>query len=93
MRDSSFEGFVAIISRQSQNFANNQNRIFLPFHHLLCRNSCFAGPEYEVGDGVFDVRVCQYDTPIGEKSNASKESNVMESDARNDSEPVRHPNR
>jgi len=27
-------------------------------------NSCFAGPEYEVGDGVFDVRVCQFDTPI-----------------------------
>jgi len=28
------------------------------------QNSCFAGPEYEVGNGVFDVRVCQYDTPI-----------------------------
>lgn len=28
------------------------------------QNSCFSGPEYEVGDGVFDVRVCQYDTPI-----------------------------
>merc|ERR1719295_2499495 len=28
------------------------------------QNSCFAGSEYEVGDGVFDVRVCQYDTPI-----------------------------
>jgi hypothetical protein len=27
-------------------------------------NSCYAGPEYEVGDGVFDVRVCQFDTPI-----------------------------
>jgi len=27
-------------------------------------NSCFAGPEYENGDGIFDVRVCQYDTPI-----------------------------
>ena len=33
---------------------------------MIYRNSCFAGPEYEVGDGVFDVRVCQFDTPIGE---------------------------
>ena len=41
--------------------------MFLLSNHLFCRNSCFAGPEYEVGDGVFDVRVCQYDTPIGEK--------------------------
>ena len=63
--NSSFEGCFANISRQSQNFTNDQNRIFLRFNHLLCRNSCFAGPEYEVGDGVFDVRVCQYDTPIG----------------------------
>jgi len=28
------------------------------------QNSCFSGPEYEDGDGVFDVRVCQYHTPI-----------------------------
>ena len=35
------------------------------------RNSCFAGPEYEVGDGVFDVRVCQYDTPIGEDASVT----------------------
>jgi len=27
-------------------------------------NNCFSGPEYEMGDGVFDVRVCQFDTPI-----------------------------
>jgi len=27
-------------------------------------NSCFSGPDYEMGDGVFDVRKCQYDTPI-----------------------------
>lgn len=27
-------------------------------------NSCYAGPEYEVGNGVFDVRVCQEDAPI-----------------------------
>ena len=36
------------------------------FSFFAHRNSCFAGSEYEVGDGVFDVRVCQYDTPIGE---------------------------
>ena len=36
------------------------------FSFFALRNSCFAGSEYEVGDGVFDVRVCQYDTPIGE---------------------------
>ena len=35
------------------------------FSFFAHRNSCFAGSEYEVGDGVFDVRVCQYDTPIG----------------------------
>jgi len=27
-------------------------------------NSCFAGPNRETGDGVFDVTVCQFDTPI-----------------------------
>jgi len=31
---------------------------------IFKENSCYAGPEYEVGDGVFDIRVCQFDTPI-----------------------------
>ena len=29
-----------------------------------CRNSCYAGTGREDGDGVFDVTVCQFDTPI-----------------------------
>ena len=42
---------------------------------MIYRNSCFAGPEYEVGDGVFDVRVCQFDTPIGE--NYARQKQVL----------------
>ena len=31
---------------------------------LIFRNTCFAGSGRESGDGVFDVTVCQFDTPI-----------------------------
>ena len=38
---------------------DNKDLIFLFF-----RNSCFAGEDRLVGDGVFDVTVCQFDSPI-----------------------------
>ena len=34
------------------------------FIYLSSRNSCFAGNDRLVGDGVFDVTVCQFDSPI-----------------------------
>jgi len=38
--------------------------VFMSEKSFPSENSCFAGPNRETGDGVFDVTVCQFDTPI-----------------------------
>lgn len=38
--------------------------VFMSARSYPQENSCFQRPDLESGDGVFDVTVCQYDTPI-----------------------------
>ena len=40
--------------------------MFFGIINMFCifRNSCFGGEDRLMGDGVFDVTICQFDAPI-----------------------------